>query len=41
MADRAGCSLCGETFGEDIPGTLATESYFADASAVIKLKSAK
>lgn len=29
------CAQCSETFYEEIPGTMATESYFFDASSVV------
>lgn len=32
------CDDCDELFAEDIPGTIVTESYFADNFAVVKLK---
>ena len=35
------CTECNETFFEEIPGTIATESYFSDESYSVRLKSDK
>lgn len=35
------CSLCNETWSEEIPGTLVTESYFYDYSGMLQTQSAK
>lgn len=35
------CSLCNETWSEEIPGTLVTESYFSDYVAMVMPKSNK
>ena len=35
------CALCNETWSEEIPGTLVTESYFSDYVAMLQPKSDK
>lgn len=35
------CNECNETCGEEIQGTLITESYFSDSIAIVKPKSDK
>lgn len=35
------CAACNETWSEEIPGTLVTESYFSDYVAMLQSKSAK